>query len=105
MELTNNPMERLSHAVSIREPGDAARHPTLASLLPLAALSLTIGFFEAVFWRGWVLLRLEEAFGLVPTLIRDGLPASSLRSRSRRGADCDVGPCVAGGKTFQESRA
>ena len=45
----------------------------MASLLPLAALSLTIGFSETVFWRGWVLLRLEEGFGIVPTLIRDGL--------------------------------
>jgi membrane protease YdiL (CAAX protease family) len=43
--------------------------PTLESLLPLIALSLAIGFFEAIFWRGWVLLRLEEAFGFLPALI------------------------------------
>ena len=33
------------------------------------ALALTIGFFEAVFWRGWVLLRLEEAFGVLPAIL------------------------------------
>lgn len=38
-------------------------------LLPLIALSLSIGFFEAVFWRGWVLLRLEDAIGLLPAII------------------------------------
>jgi membrane protease YdiL (CAAX protease family) len=43
--------------------------PGVQSLLPLLALSLTIGFFEAVFWRGWVLLRLEEAFGIVPAIL------------------------------------
>ena len=44
-----------------------------SSLLPLAALSLTIGFFEAVSWRGWVLLRLEEAFGIVPAILLGSL--------------------------------
>lgn len=43
--------------------------PPLAELVPLVALALAIGFFEAVFWRGWVLLRLEEAFGLVPAIV------------------------------------
>jgi uncharacterized protein len=43
--------------------------PDLPKLLPLLALSLAIGFFEALFWRGWVLLRLEEAFGLIPALL------------------------------------
>lgn len=43
--------------------------PGLDRLLPLVALSLAIGFFEALFWRGWVLLRLEESFGLVPALL------------------------------------
>jgi len=43
--------------------------PPLANFLPLVALALTIGFFEAVFWRGWVLLRLEDAFGFLPALI------------------------------------
>ncbi len=43
--------------------------PPLASLLPLVALALAIGFFEALFWRGWVLLRLEEAFGIIPAIL------------------------------------
>jgi membrane protease YdiL (CAAX protease family) len=35
----------------------------------LVALALAIGFFEALFWRGWVLLRLEEAFGVIPAVL------------------------------------
>ena len=43
--------------------------PAFQEFFPLIALSLTIGFFEAVFWRGWVLLRLEEAFGVLPAIL------------------------------------
>ena len=43
--------------------------PPFAPLLPLVALALAIGFFEAVFWRGWVLLRLEDAFGIIPAIL------------------------------------
>jgi membrane protease YdiL (CAAX protease family) len=43
--------------------------PAIQEFLPLVALALTIGFFEAVFWRGWVLLRLEEAFGVIPAIL------------------------------------
>ncbi len=43
--------------------------PPDETLVPLLALSLAIGFFEALFWRGWVLLRLEEAFGLLPAIL------------------------------------
>ncbi len=43
--------------------------PAWDSLLPLVALALAIGFFEAIFWRGWVLLRLEECFGLIPAIV------------------------------------
>lgn len=46
-----------------------AQLPTLEELVPLVALALAIGFFEAVFWRGWVLLRLEEAFGIIPAVL------------------------------------
>jgi membrane protease YdiL (CAAX protease family) len=42
---------------------------SLETILPLLGLSLSIGFFEAVFWRGWVLMRLEEAFGFLPAAI------------------------------------
>jgi membrane protease YdiL (CAAX protease family) len=47
--------------------------PPFEEFVPLLALSLTIGFFEAVFWRGWVLLRLEEAFGLIPAIFLGSL--------------------------------
>jgi membrane protease YdiL (CAAX protease family) len=43
--------------------------PSFEQFLPLLALSLAIGFFEALFWRGWVLSRLEEAFGLIPAIL------------------------------------
>lgn len=43
--------------------------PPLEELLPLIAMTLAIAFFEALFWRGWVLMRLEEAFGLIPAII------------------------------------
>jgi hypothetical protein len=32
-------------------------------------MALAIGFFEAVFWRGWLQLRLEEAFGILPAIL------------------------------------
>lgn len=47
--------------------------PAWQELLPLIALTLAIGFFEALFWRGWVLMRLEEAFGLIPAVILGSL--------------------------------
>jgi membrane protease YdiL (CAAX protease family) len=43
--------------------------PSLEKVLPLAGLALAIGFFEALFWRGWVLSRLEESFGLLPAIL------------------------------------
>jgi uncharacterized protein len=46
-----------------------AQLPPFEELVPLVALALAIGFFEAVFWRGWVLLRLEESFGTVPAIL------------------------------------
>ncbi len=47
--------------------------PEFGQLLPLVGLALAIGFFEAVFWRGWVLLRLEESFGFIPALLLGSL--------------------------------
>ena len=47
--------------------------PPLAEFLPLVALPLAIGFFEAVFWRGWVQLRLEDAFGIIPAILLGAL--------------------------------
>jgi membrane protease YdiL (CAAX protease family) len=43
--------------------------PPFEEFLPLIALALCIGFFEAFFWRGWVLLRLEESFGILPAIV------------------------------------
>jgi membrane protease YdiL (CAAX protease family) len=43
--------------------------PATSELLPLLALALAIGFFEALFWRGWVQLRLEESFGIIPGVV------------------------------------
>jgi len=48
---------------------DVVDLPPTAQLVPLVALALAIGFFEAVFWRGWVLLRLVESFGVVPAIL------------------------------------
>jgi hypothetical protein len=41
--------------------------------VPLIVMALVVGLFEAVFFRGWLQLRLEEAFGLVPSLILGAL--------------------------------
>lgn len=43
--------------------------PPFSYLAPLIALVLAVGFFEAVFWRGWIFSRLEDAFGLIPALV------------------------------------
>jgi hypothetical protein len=47
--------------------------PTIAfgapdSWLPLLAMSLVVGFFEAIFFRAYVLAILEPAFGLAPAV-------------------------------------
>jgi membrane protease YdiL (CAAX protease family) len=66
-----------------------AQLPPFEEFLPLIALALAIGFFEAIFWRGWVLLRLEESFGTIPAILGGsvlyslyhigyGMPASEL---------------------------
>ena len=43
--------------------------PPFGQLLSLATMALAIGLFEAIFWRGWVQLRLEEAFGILPSIL------------------------------------
>lgn len=35
-------------------------------MVPLVTMAITVGLFEAIFFRGWLQLRLEEAFGMVP---------------------------------------
>jgi membrane protease YdiL (CAAX protease family) len=37
--------------------------------VPLMVMALAVGIFEAIFFRGWLQLRFEEAFGIVPGLI------------------------------------
>ena len=49
--------------------GEVIELLAVTQLLPLVALALAIGFFEAVFWRGWVLLRLVESFGIGPAVL------------------------------------
>jgi hypothetical protein len=43
--------------------------PPFVELLPLAVMAVTVGLFESVFFRGWVQLRLEDAFGAIPSII------------------------------------
>jgi membrane protease YdiL (CAAX protease family) len=38
-------------------------------VFPLIALALAIGFFEVIFWRGWMLTKIEESFGTIPAII------------------------------------
>jgi hypothetical protein len=45
-------------------------------VVPLIAMSLPVGLFEAIFFRGWLQMRLEEAFGLVPGLVLGALAYS-----------------------------
>jgi uncharacterized protein len=46
------------------------------SLVPLLTMSLAVGLFEAIFFRGWLQLRFEAAFGLVPGLLLAALAYS-----------------------------
>jgi len=43
--------------------------PPPSELLPLAVMAVTVGLFESVFFRGWVQLRLEDAFGAIPAIV------------------------------------
>jgi len=42
-------------------------------LVPLIAMVVAVGLFEAIFFRGWLQLRFEAAFGLVPGLLLGSL--------------------------------
>jgi hypothetical protein len=39
------------------------------TLVAVATMTLAVGLFEAVFFRGWLQLRFEAAFGMVPGLV------------------------------------
>ena len=43
--------------------------PALENLIPLIAMALTVGLFEALFFRGWMQLGFERAFGAIPAII------------------------------------
>jgi hypothetical protein len=38
-------------------------------MIPLISLALSIGFFEAIFWRGWMISKLEKSFGTIPSVL------------------------------------
>jgi membrane protease YdiL (CAAX protease family) len=42
-------------------------------LVPLITMALSVGLFEAVFFRGWLQLCFEQAFGIVPGLVLGAL--------------------------------
>lgn len=42
-------------------------------MVPLVTMAITVGLFEAIFFRGWLQLRFEEAFGMVPGLVLGAL--------------------------------
>ncbi len=42
-------------------------------LVPLISMALTVGLFEAIFFRGWLQLRFEEAFGILPAILLGAL--------------------------------
>jgi membrane protease YdiL (CAAX protease family) len=42
--------------------------PPLEELFPLVMMALTVGLFESIFFRGWVQLRFEKAFGAIPAI-------------------------------------
>jgi uncharacterized protein len=39
------------------------------AIVPVIAMALAVGLFEAVFFRGWLQLRFEQAFGLIPGIV------------------------------------
>jgi hypothetical protein len=43
--------------------------PPLSQLFPLVLMALTVGLFEAVFFRGWIQLILERSFGAIPAVL------------------------------------
>lgn len=43
------------------------------AVVPLIAMVIAVGLFEAIFFRGWLQLRFEAAFGMVPGLLLGAL--------------------------------
>lgn len=43
--------------------------PGLNEMIPLATMALAVGIYENIFYRGWVQLRMEEYFGIIPAIL------------------------------------
>lgn len=43
--------------------------PAIREFIPLLTMSIAVGFYENIFYRGWVQLRMEEYFGIIPGII------------------------------------
>lgn len=43
--------------------------PPIIELIPLTTMAIAVGLYENIFYRGWVQLRMEEYFGIVPGIV------------------------------------
>ncbi|MFW9912676.1 MAG: CPBP family intramembrane glutamic endopeptidase [Candidatus Thorarchaeota archaeon] len=43
--------------------------PPFSQLFPLVSMALSVGLFEAIFFRGWIQLTLERSFGAIPAIL------------------------------------
>jgi membrane protease YdiL (CAAX protease family) len=43
--------------------------PAFSQLFPLVIMALSVGLFEAIFFRGWIQLTLERSFGAIPAIV------------------------------------
>lgn len=43
--------------------------PATKELIPLITMAIAVGFYENIFYRGWVQLRMEEYFGIIPGIV------------------------------------
>lgn len=43
--------------------------PEIMELIPLATMALAVGLYENIFYRGWIQLRMEESFGILPGIL------------------------------------
>ncbi|HAN20520.1 MAG: hypothetical protein A2Y15_04205 [Clostridiales bacterium GWF2_36_10] len=43
--------------------------PGFNELVPLITMALAVGLYENIFYRGWVQLRIEECFGIIPGIV------------------------------------
>ena len=43
--------------------------PSIWELAPLITMTVAVGFYENIFYRGWIQLRMEEYFGIIPGIL------------------------------------